>query len=82
MTDLHFANEHECTDIFTAIGNLDELVLKAANIRFEVVLLSHFDGEDAVVTLLGFPAGGIFDEERLGYILEIVERMRVCIGRE
>ena len=46
MTDLHFANEHECTDIFTAIGNLDELVLKAADIRFEVVLLSHFDDED------------------------------------
>jgi len=44
---------------FTAVGNLGELVLKIADVRLEAVTLSHFDGEEVVIILPNFPAGGV-----------------------
>jgi len=58
-----------------AVGNLGELVLKVADVGLEaVVTLPYFDREEAVVILLGLSTGGILGEERLGYLLETVER--------
>ena len=53
MKNLHSAYEHECRDIFTAVGNHGPLVLKVADVRLEAVVLSHFDSEEVVVILLG-----------------------------
>ena len=68
------ADERKCRDIFITVGNLGELVLKVANVRLEVVALSHFDSEEVVIILLDLPVGGILGEKRFGYLLEIVER--------
>ena len=54
--------------------NLGKLVLKVTNVQLEVVTLSHFDGEEVVVILLSFLAGGVLGEKCLSYLLEIVER--------
>ena len=75
MRNLQFIDECEFRDIFTATGNLGELVLEVADVRLEAVSLSHFDGEEVVVILLGFSMRGILGEERLGYLFEIVEGM-------
>jgi len=66
----------ECKDIFTAVENFGELILEVVNIQLEAVTLSHFDGEEVVVILLGLPAGGILGEEHLRYLLKIVKRIR------
>jgi len=44
--------------------------------RIEIVALSHFDGEEVILILLGLPTGGILGEKHLDYLLEIVKRMR------
>ena len=38
--------------------------------------MSYFDDEEVVIILLGLSARGILGEKCLGYLLEIVERMR------
>ena len=74
MRDLQYADERECSYIFNAVGNLDELVLEVANVELEVIILSHFDGEEVVVILLNLLAGGVLGEECLSYLLETLER--------
>ena len=54
MRDLLPIDEFECRDIFIAVGNFSELVLEVADVRLEVVVLSHFDGEKVVVILLAY----------------------------
>jgi len=44
------------------------LALKEVDIRFEAVVLPHFDGEEMMIVLLG--------EEQFSYHLEDVERAR------
>jgi len=75
VRNLQFADERKCRDVFTAVGNLGELVMEVADVRLEAVTLSHFDGEEVVVILLGLPAGCILGEEHPCFLLEIVERM-------
>ena len=41
MRNLQATGEREYRDIFTVVRNLDKLVLKVADIQFEVVALSH-----------------------------------------
>jgi len=50
---LQSADECECRDILTAVGNFGKLVLKVVDARLEVVALSHFKGKKVVVILLG-----------------------------
>jgi len=50
---LQSTDERECRDIFIAVKNLDELVLKVADVRLEGVALSHFDDEVVVIFLGG-----------------------------
>ena len=69
-------DERECRKIFTAVGNLGELVLEEADVRLESVALSYFDGDEVVVIILGLPTGGVLGDECLCYLLEIVERTR------
>ena len=61
-------------NIFTAVGNLDELVLGVADVRFEAVVMSHFDGEEVMIILLDFLVGGVLGEERLWYLFETIEQ--------
>ena len=72
MRNLQSAVEREYRDIFTAVGNLDELVLKVADVRLEAFAVSHFDCEEVGV-ILSLLAGGVLGEKHLSYILKIVE---------
>ena len=74
VRDLQFADKWECRDIFTVIGNLGELFLEVVDVRLEGIALSYFDSEEVMVILLHLPTCGVFGEERLGCLLEIVER--------
>ena len=47
-----------------------------ADVRFEDVALSHLDSKKMVVVLLGLLVRCVLGEERLGYLLEIVERLQ------
>ena len=76
MRNLQFTDECECIDIFTAVENFDELVLKVTDVRLEIVDLSNFDSEEMVVILLSLPARGVLGDERFDYFLEIMERTR------
>ena len=67
MRNLQSADERECRDMLTAVQNLGELVLKVADVRLEIVILSHFDSEKVVVILLDL-------KECLSYLLEIMKR--------
>jgi len=76
MRNLQPVHERECRDIFTAIGDLGELILKVANVRLEAVTLPHFDSEEVVAILLSLSAGSVLGEKRLSYLLIIMEEMR------
>ena len=52
VRNLQPADERECRDIFTVIGNFGELVLKVADVRVEAAILSYFDGEEVVILLV------------------------------
>ena len=54
MRNLQLADEHECRDILTTIGNLGQLALKVLNVGLEVVTLPHLNDEKMVIILLGF----------------------------
>ena len=60
----------------SSVENLGKLVLKVADVRLEDVAMSHINGEEMLVILLGFTAGDVLGEKYLSYLLEIVERMR------
>ena len=47
------ANECECRDILTIVGNFDQLALKIADIGVKDVALPHFDREKVVDVLFG-----------------------------
>ena len=42
-------DEREYGDVLIEIGDLGQLALKVANVRFEVVALLHLDGEEMVI---------------------------------
>jgi len=41
VRDLQLADECQCRDILTEVGDLGHLALKVADIGFEVVAISH-----------------------------------------
>jgi len=57
----------------SSVENLGKLVLKVADVRLEDVAMSHINGEEMLVILLGFAAGDVLGEKCLSYLLEIVE---------
>ena len=59
VRDLQPTNKCECRDVLTAVGELGELAFGEIDVRFEVVVLPHLDGEEVMVVLLGFPARGV-----------------------
>jgi len=75
LRDLQSADERESRYIFTAVEYFDKLVLEVADVRLEAVTLPYLDREEVVVVLLSLPARSILSDERLGYLLEILERM-------
>ena len=75
MRNLQLADERERIDIFTAIGQLGELILKVADVRHEAVIGYHFDSEEMVIVLLDL-SRGVLGQKRLSYLLKVVERMR------
>ena len=68
------ANECECKNILTTVGNIGQLDLKVAIIGLEAVALPHLDGEKVVVIPLGLLTRGILSEECFDYPLEVVKR--------
>ena len=56
VRDLQPADECECRDVLTAVGDLSQLALEVTDVGFEVVVLHHLDGEKMVVVPLGFLA--------------------------
>jgi len=44
--DLQLADECECRDVLTTVGDLGELALKEAGVRFEAVALPHLDEKE------------------------------------
>ena len=67
------AGECEHRDVLTAVGDL--LALEVANVGFEVVVLTHLDGEKVVVVPLSLPKRCVLSEERFERLLEVAERM-------
>ena len=53
---MQLADECECRDVLTAVGNLDQLALDVPDVGLEAVTLPYFDGEKMVVVPLGFLA--------------------------
>jgi len=58
----------------TSSPQLGTLTLKVADVGLEVITLSHLDGEEVMVVLLGLSARGVLSEERFCYHLKILER--------
>jgi len=56
VRNMQLADECECRDVLTAVGNLDQLALDVPDVGLEAVTLPHFDGEKMVVVSLGFLA--------------------------
>ena len=75
MRNLQPADEFESRNIFITVRDLDELTLKEADVRLEVVTLPYFEREEVMVVLLGLLARCILGEERFSYLLEVVERV-------
>jgi len=76
VRDMQIIDECECKCILTAVGNLGKLALKVVDIGLEVVIMPHLDGEEVMVVLIGFSAGGVLGEKCLNHFLKIAERMR------
>jgi len=74
VRDLQPADECDCKDVLTAVGDLGQLALEVANVRFKVVTLPHLDGEKVVVVPLSLPARCELGEEIFGHLFEVVER--------
>ena len=73
VRNLQSADECECRNILTAVGNFDQLALEVTNIGLEAIALPHFDGKNVVVVLLDLSARGVLGEEHIDYLLEVVE---------
>jgi len=52
VRDLQSVDERKCKDVLTAIGDLGQLALEVANVRFEVAALPHLDDKKMVVVPL------------------------------
>ena len=63
MTNLQLADECECRDVLTTVGDLDQLALEVADVRFEAITLPHLDGEEVMIVFLGLLAGCVLGEE-------------------
>ena len=75
MRDLQPVDERECRDVLTAVGDIGQLVLKVAAVRFEIVAMPHLDGEKMVVVPLSLLARCVLVEEFFEYVLKVVDRM-------
>ena len=75
VRDLQPADERECGDVLTAVGDLSQLTLEIDNVRFEVVALPHLDKKKVVVVSHILPMRYILGEERFGHLLEVVARI-------
>ena len=62
MRNLQPADEFESRNIFITVRDLDELTLKEADVRLEVVTLPYFEREEVMVVLLGLLARGVLSE--------------------
>ena len=69
------AYECKCTNVLIAVGDLSQLVLEVASVRFEAVSLSHLDGEKVMVIRLSLLARCIVGDECFGHLREVAERM-------
>jgi len=76
VRDLHPANKRECKDVLIIVGDLDQLAVEVADVRFEAAALPHFDSEKMVIVPLSLQARCELGEERLGHLLEIVKILR------
>jgi len=75
VRSLQQANECECRDILTAVGNFGHLALEVTDVGLEAITLPHFDAQEVVVVPFDFSTRGILIEERFDDLLEGVERM-------
>jgi len=75
VRNLQPADECECRDVLTAIGDLGLFALKVANVGFDVVALPHLNSENVVVVLFSLLARCVLGEERLGHLVEVAVRM-------
>ena len=73
VRDLQLADECECRDVLTAVGDLSQLALEVADVGFEVVALPHLDSEKIVVVRLRIPMSCVLGEKRFRH-LEVAER--------
>jgi len=69
------ADEYECRDVLTAVGDLVQLALEVVDVGFEVVTMPHFDSEKVVVVPLSLLARCILAEECFGHLLKVAKRM-------
>ena len=69
------AGECDCSDILTVVRDFDQLALEIVDVGLEVITLPCFDSEKVVVILLDFLMRGVLGEERIGYLLKVVERI-------
>ena len=76
MRDFQLVDKRECREVLTAFGNLGQLALKVANVRFEVVALPYLDSEKMIVVSLSLLTKCVLGEECFGHLLEVVEKMR------
>jgi len=72
VRDLHPIDEHECGDVLAAVGDLGQLALEVADVRFEVIILPLLDGEKMVIVPLNLTSRCVLGEEFLGHLLEIM----------
>ena len=75
MSDLQPTDERDCTELFTAIKDFGKLTLKEVDVGFDVVTLSHFDGEEVMAILLSLLARGILGNNCFGHLRKVVERV-------
>ena len=75
--DLQSADEREYGDVLIAIGDLGQLALEVADVRFEVIALPHLDGEKMVVVPFSLSARCVLSGECFRHVLKVVERMQM-----
>ena len=69
------ADECECGDILTAVGDFGQLVLEVTDVRLDVFTLPHFNAKEVIIVLVSHLARCVLSEKRFGYLLEVVKRM-------
>ena len=69
------ADERECRDFLVAVGDFGQLALKVFDVRFEIVALSHLNGEKIVVVPLSSPVRCVLGKKCLIHLIDVVKRM-------